>query len=317
MPEGDLTSKLLISETEQAEAEIIAKEDGVLACSWLGQAVLDELALIYRYGLNSYSENPNFCTKPENLVVEGVRNEIVFKLSDSDVFSKGTCLARLKGSAQILLTAERTLLNFLQRLCGVAAVTRKLVNLVKDYPAVRLLDTRKTMPGLRVLEKEAFKAGGGTNHRMNLSDMILIKENHLSFYRKSSPGKNLADAIKHARSTFERPSASLRAAQPTRLIECEINADFLREPSRLQELLGAEPDIIMLDNFSPQEAKDLVNLIKKLRADLNIERNIKIEASGGINEHNIVDYAKTGVDFISTGSVFTQAKNIDLSMLLI
>ncbi len=275
-PHGDLSSELLLDPTSQAKAQIIAKEPGIMACSWVIEAVLEE----YKTLKNSTSQVKLF-------------------IQDGSPFKAGDLIAETYGSAQMLLATERTILNFLQRFCGIATYTRKLTGLIKNYPC-KLLDTRKTMPGMRMLEKEAFKCGGGTNHRLNLSDMVMLKENHLAF-----AGLDLVESIKSVRSKLDEKN--LQHIK----IEVEINEDNL---NKLDAVLQAPVDIIMLDNFSPTEAS---NIIKQIRSRPSAEHSVlSIELSGGINETNIIDYAKTGADYLSTSAAFTKANNIDLSMLL-
>ncbi len=268
-PLGDLSSLLTIDSNKQASAQIIAKEPGVMACSWIIQAILEA------YSERSLSEV----------------GKVKFYFSDSNSFKIGDLLCEIKASAQTLLACERTILNFLQRFCGIAAYTSKLVNLIKDYPS-KLLDTRKTMPAMRALEKEAFRCGGGTNHRFNLSDMVMLKENHLACIEG-----DLIEAIKAMRLKL---NANIK-------IEVEINKDNL---DKLESVIQANVDVIMLDNFSPGEAS---KLIQQVRSKSN---QVKIELSGGVNELNLVDYAKVLPDYISTGSATTKANNLDLSMIV-
>ncbi len=267
-PLGDLSSLLTIDTKKQARAEIIAKEPGIMACSWIIQAILEAY--------------------PERSLNEAGQVQVYF--SDGKSFKAGDLLCEIKAPAQTLLACERTILNFLQRLCGIATYTSKLVNLIKDYPC-KLLDTRKTIPGMRALEKEAFRCGGGTNHRFNLSDMVMLKENHLACIEG-----DLIEAIKQMRSKL---AANIK-------IEVEINKDNL---DKLESVIEADVDVIMLDNFSPSEASKLIQLIRS-------KSNQQIELSGGINEANLIDYAKTLPNYISTGSATTKANNLDLSMLV-
>ncbi|MDA0773145.1 MAG: carboxylating nicotinate-nucleotide diphosphorylase [Cyanobacteria bacterium] len=260
-PNGDISAPCLTSKT--AKAQIIAKEPGVMACSWLVEAVLRQ-----------YDPNTTF--------------NIISNCQDSLSFEAGQILFTIEANSRNIVATERTILNFLQRLCGIATYTNKLVKLIQDYP-VKLLDTRKTMPGMRVLEKAAFKYGGGTNHRFNLSDMVMLKENHLACI------EDLSEVI----SKFKNEAMK---------IEVEINKDNL---AKLELAIQAGVDQIMLDNFSPAEIKELKNKIALLPMP-----QPKLEASGGINESNLVDYAKTGVDYISTSISFTKANNIDLSLII-
>lgn len=269
-PSGDISSMLLPDKI--AKALIIAKEPGIMACSKLPSIILDE-----------------YC-KLDCLKASVFKVQAFFK--DGDNFQHGKALFEIEADIKTLLATERTILNFLQRLCGIATYTHKLVKLIENYD-VKLLDTRKTMPGMRALEKAAFVCGGGTNHRFNLSAMVMLKENHLAMI------DDLGGYIKKIRSS----------EFGVRKIEVEINKENL---DRLEEAINASADQIMLDNFSPAEIQAL---ILELRTS-NFELQTKLEASGGINESNLIDYAKTGVDYISTSISFTKANNIDLSMLI-
>lgn len=271
-PNGDISSAYLPE--KMAKAKIISKEPGIMACSWLIELILEEYNKLYPS--SSYETSLN--------------------IKDGSKFQAGDILLEIEAPAQMILATERTILNFLQRLCGIATYTNKLVELIKDYP-VELLDTRKTMPGMRTLEKQAFVCGGGTNHRFNLSDMVMLKENHLATIG------NLIDHINQIRS-------GLRAQSSEAKIEIEINKENLK---LLPIAVKAGVDQIMLDNFSPGEIRTILSELSALSPE---RLQTKFEASGGINQSNIVDYAKTGVDFISTSISFTKANNIDLSMMI-
>ena len=273
-PLGDLSSLLTIDSNKKATAQIIAKEPGVMACGWIIKNILE-----------TYAEARSF--------------NIELYFQDSDSFKAGDVLCQIKAPAQTLLACERTILNFLQRLCGIASYTHGLVNLIKDYPC-KLLDTRKTMPGMRSLEKEAFRCGGGTNHRFNLSDMVMLKENHLACIEG-----DLTTKIKQIRATLNGQRSTEKVK-----IEVEINKDNL---DKLDTVIQAGIDVVMLDNFSPAEATELIKLIRSKSIG---HSTLGIELSGGINKANLVDYAKALPDYISTGSATTKANNLDLSMLI-
>ena len=177
-------------------------------------------------------------------------------------------------------------LNFLQRLCGIATLTRQFVDAVKDHP-VKILDTRKTMPGLRSLEKAAVVAGGGENHRFGLYDMVLVKDNHLATFNGLS---GFADRIKQLRQ--ERQS-----------VRIEVEADDLEKVRAFVEIQGI--DVILLDNMTPAQIREAV----ALKPD-----NIKFEASGGITLKNVNRIAATGVDYISVGSLTHAARAIDIHL---
>ncbi|MGB9846108.1 MAG: carboxylating nicotinate-nucleotide diphosphorylase, partial [Desulfotomaculales bacterium] len=181
---------------------------------------------------------------------------------------------------------ERAALNFLQRLCGVATFTRRLVQMLDGHPA-RLVDTRKTTPGLRLLEKYAVRAGGGGNHRFGLYDAVLIKDNHLKV------AGSIARAVQLA-----------RASVPLTM-KIEVETENL---AQVEEALAAGADIIMLDNMDPEEMKRAVDLVAG---------RALLEASGGISEKNILAVARTGVDFISAGALTHSAPALDISLEII
>jgi len=207
---------------------------------------------------------------------------------DGDRVSPGQTIAWVRGRAQALLSAERVALNLLQRLTGIATLTRMYVDAVAGTSA-RILDTRKTTPGLRALEKYAVRAGGGTNHRLGLSDAILIKENHV----------RLAGGV----------APAIRAAQADRglvsWIEVEVNT-----LAELDEALPERPDAILLDNFTPDLARQAVARARQL----DPERRIAIEASGGITLSNVRAFAEAGVDRISVGALTHSAPAADISL---
>ncbi len=261
-PNGDVTSLLVVPEQAQATAEIRAKDNGIFAGTAAARMTLETCAEILKLPQASL----------EFLVNDGAR------------VSAGDIIAQLNGNARLLLAAERTMLNLMQRLSGIATKTQRMVELIRNYP-VKLLDTRKTTAGLRHFEKAAFVAGGGSPHRYNLSDMVLIKENHLLFGLLDATV--VADA--HAR--------GLR-------VECEIARE-----DQLEAVLASGVDVVMLDNFSPERTCAVVT-------GLGLGRKVKLEASGGIDENNLVNYAQSGVDYISTSKVYTDVRNLDLTMLL-
>lgn len=249
--------------------------------------------------------------------------EVYFK--DGEKFFKGDCLMKIKGSAVLLLAMERTILNFLQRLTGIATLTRELTSLLENT-STKLLDTRKTNPGMRVLEKMAFKHGSATNHRLNLSDMIMLKENHISLSRF----KNIKEALLHTREQIDKNNLKNLSGE-TLKIEIEINQEnlYLLE-GIIQEGLA---DVVMLDNFSVGELSQVMANIRAWQTE-NTEvvaqqqgaackhasskpKRTFIEISGGINPENILSYLKLEPDFISTSYVSKNAHSIDLSMLII
>ena len=255
-PDGDVTSDSVIPRDARSEAFFLAKEDGVLAG-------LDVAARVFAR------------IDPDVIFIERFR--------DGAAFRQGDKLARVKGPTGVLLKGERTALNFLQHLCGVATVTRRYVEAVAGTKT-RILDTRKTTPGLRLLEKYAVRAGGGTNHRLSLSDMVLIKDNHLRFVG------SVAEAVRRARAGV-RPG-----------VRVEVEAASLLQ---VREALAAGADMIMLDNMPLETMSQAVALAGG---------RVPLEASGNMTLDRIRAVAETGVDFISVGALTHSAKAVDISM---
>ncbi|MGZ5005695.1 MAG: carboxylating nicotinate-nucleotide diphosphorylase, partial [Chthoniobacterales bacterium] len=197
-------------------------------------------------------------------------------------------IMEIRGNARSILTAERVALNFLQRLSGVATLTRQFVEGIGVRSKAKILDTRKTTPGLRALEKAAVVAGGGVNHRFGLYDMVLVKDNHIS---TASGFSGLAAAIQKVRQ--ERPG-----------VRIEVEAERLEQVRTFLEMDGI--DVILLDNMAPAEMREAVALGKK--------RNVKFEASGGVTLKNIRQIAGSGVDYVSVGALTHSARAIDLSL---
>lgn len=251
----DITTVLIAPKARIATAKIIAKQDGILCGIDIAKAVF------------------NFCNK---------KIEFTNFKTDGEFFHKREVIAEIKGAAYSILIAERTALNFLQHLSGIATYTAKLCKLVD----VKISDTRKTTPGLRLLEKYAVKIGGGLNHRMNLRDGVLIKENH----------------IKVAGSISEAINRILRK-KPAGL-KIEVEAKNINE---VKEILKFPVDIIMLDNFNLNDIRKAVRIINK---------KCLVEVSGNVTEKNIKNIAKTGIDFISIGAITHSAKSIDFSLLV-
>jgi nicotinate-nucleotide pyrophosphorylase (carboxylating) len=260
--EGDVTAEATVPEGAQARARIVQKEPGVV------------------FGLALVAETMRRCgvEHVDNLVVEGQWREEV----PADVLLAS-------GPARALLAAERTAINFLGHLSGVATITARYAEAVVGTGAT-ILDTRKTTPGLRRLEKAAVAAAGGINHRMGLYDAILIKENHIA------AADGLAKAVHAARS-----------AQPEMAIEVEV-----RDLDEAAYALGTGVDRLLLDNMSPQSMKEAV----ALRDETAGEAGVSLEASGGVTLENVREIAETGVEFISVGALTHSAPTLDFSMLL-
>ena len=209
--------------------------------------------------------------------------EVLPLKEDGAPFHRGEVLFTLSGSASSVLRGERTALNFLAHLSGVATATAELVCLAEGKLLV--LDTRKTTPGMRSLEKYAVRCGGGTNHRRDLSDMVLLKENHLIFFQ------NLREAV-------------LQVREKNETIPLEVEVKNLHE---LKEALGLPLQRILLDNFSPELLKEAVGLVQK---------RVPLEASGGISSETLPTVAETGVDYVSSGALTHSAKASDFSLLI-
>ncbi len=213
--------------------------------------------------------------------------KVSIEAADGTAVLGGETILDIRGSAHSILTAERVALNFLQHLSGIATLTREFVEAVGKNPA-RILDTRKTTPGLRALEKAAVLSGGGVNHRFGLFDRILIKDNHLALQPDL---KKLASIIRAAKNQQPPP-------------EVEVEADTLEQVRALVEIEGV--DVILLDNMPTPEMREAVALGRR--------RNIKFEASGGVNLKTVRRIAATGVDYISVGALTHSARAIDLSL---
>jgi len=259
---GDITSQLVVPADHLSRAEVIAKQD------FLVLSGVEPAALAFR------------------LVDPEVKQE--WRRAEGDLVTRGEVVCELAGRARSLLASERVALNFLQRLSGIATLTRRFVEAIKPYK-VRILDTRKTTPGLRALEKAAVRAGGGSNHRFGLYDAILIKDNHLAVGGIASGG--IARAVSLARQG--------RGAEAVK-VEVEVT-----DLAGLEEALAAGPDIIMLDNMSVDMTAEAVR---------RVGGRISLEASGGIKLTNVVEVAATGVDYISVGALTHSAPAVDLSL---
>ncbi len=256
----DVTSDSLVPPEEVAEAHMVAREACMLAGANVATEVFQQV-------------NPEL--KCEVCIPDGSSVE------------KGAVVLVIKGSAQSILTAERTALNFIQRMSGVATVTAEYVKTAGN-PDVMLLDTRKTTPGHRAFEKYAVLCGGGTNHRIGLYDAVLIKDNHLASWVKKH-GTGVGEAV-----------AAARAKYPDLKIEVEVDTI-----DQLKEALTTKPDWVLLDNMPPPVLRECVALCKGI---------CKTEASGGINLNTIYDVAQTGVDAISVGALTHSAPSIDLAL---
>lgn len=259
MPAGDITSENIIPPESISEAIILAKEDGILAGIYVAKRVFEKI-------------DPS----------------ISFRIhrKDGEEIKRGDKLAVLKGPSISLLKGERTALNFLQRLSGIATETSKFSSVLKNTKT-KVLDTRKTTPGLRKLEKYAVKMGGGENHRLNLSEMVMIKDNHLKIIG------SISEAIRLAK---KRIKSGIRV---------EVEATSLEE---VKEAVKCGADIIMLDNMPLNEMKDAVDWISG---------RVPVEVSGNVTLSKAKKIAQIGVDFISVGALTHSYKSLDISMELL
>ena len=207
---------------------------------------------------------------------------------DGERLSPGQVLATLRGSARALLTAERVALNLLQRLSGVATLTRQYVDAVQHTHA-RVIDTRKTTPGLRLLEKYAVRVGGGHNHRFGLADGVLIKDNHIAVV------SGIAEAIHRVRETVPH------------LQKIEVEVDHL---SQIPEALAAGADAILLDNMTPEQTREAVHMVRSTPG----AEGVLLESSGGVTLETVRQYADAGVDLISSGALTHSAPAVDISL---
>ncbi len=256
---GDITTNSIIGEDEIAEGYLLAKVDGVIAGLNVAEMVFKKL-------------DENFEFKP--LVAEG------------EAVKSKTKIAEMKGNLRALLTGERTALNFLQRISGISTETQKYVHHLEGTKT-KILDTRKTVPGFRLLDKYAVKMGGGTNHRIGLYDMVMIKDNHIQ------AAGGITEAVNKVRKNISEA------------IKIEVETTNLKE---VKEAIECEADIIMLDNMETNEMAKAVELVKG---------KAKIEASGSMHFQRLQEVAETGVDYISVGALTHSMKALDISQYII
>lgn len=258
--EGDHSTLACVPKEAQGSAQLIVKENGILAGVELAERIFKRF--------------------DEKLEIEVL-------IKDGSEVNSGDIAFIVKGSSRSILSTERLVLNFMQRMSGIATQTNRIVKLIEGTNA-KLLDTRKTTPGIRYLEKWAVRIGGGHNHRYALYDMIMLKDNHIDY----------AGGIKSA---IERTHEYLKSTGKKLKIEIEV-----RNESELDEVLQiGGVDRIMLDNFTPNEIKRVLN---------KIPVNFETEASGGITEETIRSFAETGVNYISVGALTHSVKSLDMSL---
>jgi len=254
-PLGDLSAALL-SPGDRAVADFIPRAPGVLAGTACATETFAQLDPSVR---------------------------VTWAETDGAPIARGQSIARLEGPLRSILTGERTALNFLCHLSGIATVTRQWVDLAGD---LRILETRKTLPGLRALEKAAVRAGGGTNHRGTLSDMVLIKDNHLV-------GTTIAAAVRRARELW-----------PGRGVEVECD-----RPDQVEEAVAAGVDIVMLDNMTPDDAAKCVEIVRS-----SVRPDTLVEISGGVSLDTVASYSTTGADLLSTSMITQSAPALDIGL---
>lgn len=253
---GDITTLALVPAAAKTNAIIHAKDSGILAGIDVARRVFELLDKDIQFDA---------------------------KLADGAALTNGSIIAEIKGNAQAILTGERLALNFLQHLSGVATSTHKLAAIAAPFGA-KLADTRKTTPGMRLLDKYAVKAGGGANHRLGLYDAMLIKDNHIQV------AGGITEALNRAHD------------YASHMTKIEIEVESL---AGVKEALAGKADVIMLDNMSIADMTEAVKIINKQAV---------VEASGGISEATLADVAKTGVDVISVGALTHSVKALDISM---
>ncbi len=257
---GDVTSRVTVAEESRARARFVAREDLVVSGLEAARAVFFEAG-------------------GEEISFAAFANE-------GDRLAVGSVLAEVEGSARPILAAERVALNFLMRLSGIATFTSRYVEEISGTGA-RIADTRKTTPGLRVLEKAAVRAGGGTNHRAGLDDGVLIKDNHLAL------SGSVTEAVRRARTNSPH------------LLKVEVEVENLKE---LEEAIQAGADAVLLDNMTPEEVREAVGLARKESPGM------LVEISGGVNLQTVRSYAEAGPDLISVGALTHSAPAADVSL---
>jgi nicotinate-nucleotide pyrophosphorylase (carboxylating) len=260
-PWGDITSQALVPEAARMSAELVAREPGVFSG---GQVFAAAMSLT----------DPN------------TRTELLIK--DGETFARGDVLATVSGAARSVLQAERVALNFAQRLSGIATLTARFVAAVEGTNA-RIVDTRKTTPGLRLFERYAVRCGGGHNHRFSLSDAVLAKDNHLAVLTQNG-SRDLTEALREARTSLPHTT------------QFEVEVD---RPDQIEAVLDANVDTIMLDNFT----------LEQLRAGVEqVAGRALVEASGSVSLETVGEIAGTGVDILSVGALTHNVRSLDLGL---
>ncbi len=269
---GDITSKIFIPDGSETEGMLIAKEAGIVAGLPVAGYVLSQI--------------------DENLILTS-------NIEDGSRVKKGTIIGSVKGLTLSLLSAERLVLNFLQRLSGIATATNRFAEKIKGY-GTQIMDTRKTAPGWRYLEKYAVRVGGGINHRMGLYDQILIKDNHLKTMGSEKENGAISRLVRKAREQIESGT----------LIEVEVE-----DLCQARNVVNAGVDIILYDNMEPSKIREAVGMVKEFEKNqgTGTGKAILTEASGNITIENVEEYAEAGVDRISVGAITHSARALDIS----
>lgn len=259
--QGDITTFLTIPSGTIVEAEIVAKESGVIA------GIEEVLALLESFGF-----------------------QVRVLVSDGSKVKEKTTVLKIVGDARTLLSIERILLNLLTRMSGIATTTSRLIEKVRRAGyKIRIACTRKAAPGLSYFDKRAVTLGGGDTHRLHLDDLIIVKDNHLAVVG------DVSEAVKRVR----------EAASFSKKIEIEVSTE-----KEALDAVKAGVDIVMLDNFSPQQIRKTMTLLEKK----GLRGKVLIEASGGINEQNLLEFAATGVDILGLGEITDSVKALDMSL---
>jgi len=268
---SDATTYACIDVNQRSAATILAKQDCILA----GLGCVIRILEVFASLDGTVTSHPEVISHPE--IFDGAR------------LHKGQSIAVIVHNARVVLSCERVILNILQRLTGIATLTRKYVDAVTGTDAT-ILDTRKTAPGLRILDKWAVRCGGGTNHRLDLSDGVLIKNNHIAL------AGGVVPALQHA----------LKNRRGKQLVEIEV-----RSLEEFEAVLEHGAEAVLLDNMTPAQVRQAVEMVA------GRERRIPLEASGGITLENVRSYAETGVNFISVGALTHSVQAVDLSMRIV
>jgi len=256
---GDITTQAVVRGGQRARGRFLAKQDFILCGLEIAEAVFGSI---------------------------DAQIQLESRVYDGEAIAAGTEFAILEGAADVLLSGERTALNLMQRLSGIATLTKKFVDAISGT-AARIVDTRKTTPGLRILEKYAVTVGGGVNHRFGLDDGVLIKDNHIA----------LAGGVRRA------VELARRAVPHLMKIEVEVT-----NQAQLRDAMTARAEVIMLDNMKPDEVRESVQLVRQTAP------NTIIEVSGGINLETVRAFAECGVDLISVGAITHSATAVDISL---